>query len=192
MNHICDYGCGQIATFQMINGKWCCKKRPGGCPAIVKKQIKSFKKSIVTGKYIPSWTGKHHTNEQKQQVSCAMKKAHKEGRAHNIGESRWNNEPSYPEKWFMTVIANEFDDKNYIREYPFHRYSLDFAWIDKKKCIEIDGEQHQRFDEYKERDKRKDVLLKEEGWQILRLNWKELKYTNTKNLIQLANNFIGI
>jgi len=69
-----------------------------------------------------------------------MTKAHKEGRAHNIGESRWNNEPSYPERWFMKVIENEFEDKNYTREYPFHRFSLDFAWIEKKKCIEIDGD----------------------------------------------------
>lgn len=28
-----------------------------------------------------------------------MKLAHKEHRAHNIGQSRWNNEPSYPEKF---------------------------------------------------------------------------------------------
>ena len=69
-----------------------------------------------------------------------MKKAHAEGRAHNIGESRWNNKPSYPEKWFMEVIANEFNDKNYVREHPFHKYSLDFAWLDKKKCIELDGD----------------------------------------------------
>lgn len=102
-----------------------------------------------------------------------MKLAHKEGRAHNIGECRHNNEPSYPEKWFMRVIENEFSNKNYIREFPFYRYSLDFAWPDLKICIEIDGEQHERFEEYKERDIKKDELLKQEGWKELRISWKE-------------------
>jgi very-short-patch-repair endonuclease len=46
---------------------------------------------------------------------------------------------SYPEKWFMCVIKNEFKDKNFVREYPFIKYSLDFAWPHKKICIEIDG-----------------------------------------------------
>ena len=192
IQHICDYGCGQFAHYQMKNGKWCCKKSPGGCPAIIKKQIVSFKKSIENGSYIPSWTGKHHTDEQRKNLSEKMKIAHAEGRAHNIGESRWNNEPSYPEKWFMTVISNHFYDKNYTREYSFHRFSLDFAWVEKKKCIEIDGDQHIRFEENIERDKRKDEKLKEEGWEVLRLRWKDLKYNNTQNLIQKAVNFIGI
>jgi very-short-patch-repair endonuclease len=56
----------------------------------------------------------------------------------------------------MRVIENEFEDKLYTREYPFFKYSLDFAWIEKKLCIEIDGEQHQRFQEYKDRDNEKD------------------------------------
>lgn len=56
-----------------------------------------------------------------------MKKAHKENRAWNIGKSRWNNKSSYPEEFFIRVIENEFSDKNYIREYPFKRFSLDFV-----------------------------------------------------------------
>lgn len=35
-----------------------------------------------------------------EKISESMKKAHAEGRAWNIGKSRWNNEPSYPEKFF--------------------------------------------------------------------------------------------
>jgi len=82
------------------------------------------------------------TDEHKQKISKYMKLAHLEGRAWNIGKSRWNNQPSYPEKWFMEVIKNEFFDKNYSYEHPLGIYSLDFAWIHKNKCIEIDGEQH--------------------------------------------------
>ena len=130
------------------------------------------------------------SEEHKNIISESMKKAHKEGRAWNIGMSRWNNKSSYPEKFFMKVIKNEFDDKNYQREYNVGIYSLDFAWVDKKKVIEIDGAQHQRFEEYKERDKRKDQFLIKEGWKILRIPWKNM-YHHPQKEIQRCKNFIS-
>jgi very-short-patch-repair endonuclease len=110
--------------------------------------------------------------------------------AWNIGKSRWNNEPSYPEKFFMKVIENEFNDKNYINEYPVGIYSIDFAWVDKKLAIEIDGDQHQRFEEYKLRDERKDSFLEIQGWKVLRIVWKDM-FNNTKEQIKICKNFIG-
>lgn len=130
-----------------------------------------------------------HTKETKEKLSKIMKQRHEDGTAWNIGMSRWNNEPSYPEKFFMKVIENEFIDKEYKTEYPFTKYSLDFAWVHLKKCIEIDGEQHQRFEDYKERDKKKDALLYENGWQILRITWKDM-FNNTQYWINIAKNFI--
>lgn len=135
------------------------------------------------------WTGRKHTAESKHKTSESMKKAHKEGRAWNIGISRWNNEPSYPEKFFMKVIENEFEDKNYQKEYPAGIYSLDFAWVEKKKAIEIDGDQHKRFEEYKERDKRKNKYLQENGWEVLRISWQDM-FHNTKEEINKCKNFI--
>jgi very-short-patch-repair endonuclease len=126
---------------------------------------------------------------QKHNISNSMKLAHKEGRAWNIGKSRWNNKPSYPEEFFIKVIKNEFLDKNYEREYPLGIYSLDFAWVKKKKVIEIDGEQHERFEEYKERDKRKDIYIKNLGWKILRISWRDMS-NNTKNKIEECKKFI--
>ena len=35
---ICDYGCGQEATYQLNNGKWCCSKSQNSCPVSRKKQ----------------------------------------------------------------------------------------------------------------------------------------------------------
>lgn len=127
--------------------------------------------------------------EVRERISASLKLAHKEGRAHNIGECRWNNQPSYPEQWFMKVVENENLDKEYVRELPFHRFSLDFAWPNKKVCIEIDGEQHERFQEQKERDIEKDKLLKEEGWIELRKSWKEI-YNNPKSFIEEVKNLL--
>jgi len=136
-----------------------------------------------------SQEGKSLTVEHKQNVSRGMKKAHEEGRAWNIGKSRWNNEPSYPEKWFMQVIENEFNDKLYEREYSCSIYSIDFAWVHKMKGIEIDGSQHQRFKEYQERDERKMKKCTEFGWKILRISWKEC-FNNPKQWIKIAKEFI--
>lgn len=130
--------------------------------------------------------------EVKKKISEGMKKAHAEGRAHNIGECRWNNEPSYPEQWFMKVLKNEFDleeGKDYVREFPFHRFSLDFAWPDKKLCIEIDGDQHLKFQEQKDRDIKKDQLLKEEGWKELRRFWKDIS-NDPKSFIEEVKDFL--
>jgi len=135
-------------------------------------------------------TGRILTDEHKKKTSDSMKLAHKEGRAWNIGQSRWNNKPSWPEQFFMKVIENEFSDKEYQREYTVSIYSCDFAWPHKKKCIEIDGNQHQRFDEIIERDKRKNKALKDDGWLLLRISWKEF-YKDTKKWIEISNEFIG-
>lgn len=135
------------------------------------------------------WTNKHHTEESKNKISNSMKKAHQEGRAWNIGKSRWNNKMSYPEEFFSLVIKNEFSDKNYKHEYALGIYSLDFAWPHKKKCIEIDGDQHQRFQEIIERDERKNNLIKNKGWQVLRIKWKDM-FHDTKTWIKIAKDFI--
>jgi len=129
------------------------------------------------------------SEDTKAKISESMIKAHAEGRAWNIGKSRWNSKPSYPETFFMRVIENEFSDKQYVQEYPIGVFSCDFAWVHKKKCIEIDGEQHYRFEEYVERDKRKDAKLLSEGWEVLRINWKEC-FSDPKKLIQTAKEFI--
>lgn len=133
--------------------------------------------------------GKTLSDSHKIAISEAMKIAHKEERAWNIGKSRWNNEPSYPEEFFMKIIENEFLDKNYAREHPVGIYSIDFAWVHKKIAIEIDGSQHQRFQEYLEKDKRKDKYLESKGWKVLRISWKDL-YSSPKKYIKIAATFV--
>lgn len=129
--------------------------------------------------------------ETKQKISHAMKLAHAEDRAHNIGSNRWNNKPSYPEIFFTQVIENEFQDKNVVREYPLGRYSLDFAWPHLKRAIEIDGDQHERFEKQRESDARKDCFAIEAGWTILRVKWKEM-FHEPKMHIARCKAFIDI
>ena len=93
----------------------------------------------------------------------------------------------------MKVLKNEFGlekDKDYKMEFPFHKFSLDFAWPDKKLCIEIDGEQHEKFQEQKQRDIEKEQLLKEEGWTELWKSWKEI-FNSPKEFIKEVENILG-
>lgn len=141
---------------------------------------------------IPGFTGKKHSDETKRKLSEAMKLAQKEGRAHNIGECRWNNTHSWPEKWLIQVLKNEccyVEGIHYVTEYPFHRFSLDFAFVNSKLCIEVDGKQHTTDKTQIERDKRKDELLREDGWKELRIPWREC-FSNPKTWIDKIKSFL--
>ena len=83
-----------------------------------------------------------------------------------------------------------FDDKDYISEFPISIWSYDFAWEHKKRLVEIDGEQHERYDDYKERDNRKDRYARELGYDILRIRWKDM-YSDTRKWINIAKEFIN-
>ena len=132
--------------------------------------------------------GKTPSLEVRSRISESMKIAHTESRAWNIGMSRWNDEPSYPEKFFMDVVRRNFTDITYIREHQCGIYSFDFAWPHLMKAIEIDGEQHDKED-YKSRDERKDIFTSQQGWKTLRIRWKDMYY-DPKKYIELSKSFI--
>ena len=132
------------------------------------------------------------TSEMKDKQSTSMKQAHAEGRAFSWADLSKRKEPSYPEKWFIRVLENEFgfiEGKDYEREKKFYTFSLDFVFPN-KKVIEIDGSQHKRSDYQRDCDKRKDQKLKEEGWLELRLDWNYC-YNNSKEVIQKVKEFLG-
>lgn len=41
--HLCDYGCGQVATIHFKNGKWCCSSNTAKCP-VYRKNMSNFTK----------------------------------------------------------------------------------------------------------------------------------------------------
>lgn len=156
--------------------------------ASLKKKGETYHNRCLEGKIIPSQLGKPLSEQHKKKVSEGMKRAHKEGRAWNIGMSRWNSEMSYPQKFFTMVIANQFEDKNYKHQYPVGKYSLDFAWVDKKKCIQIDGQQHLKEDAI-QHDRIRDQYLVAQDWDILRISWKQM-CNDFKGTIKIAKQFI--
>ena len=132
--------------------------------------------------------GHKFTEEQKQHVREKALEGYRTGKYKG-----WMNchssSKSYPEEFFTKVIENEFNNKEYEYNHSFFQYKLDFAWIKLKKCIEIDGQQHETNLMQAESDKRKDAKLLEYGWQVLRIKWSDIMH-DTQLWITVAKNFI--
>ena len=131
------------------------------------------------------------TEEFRRQASERMKERHRLGLAATF-QNRKNMPHSYPETWLIDVLKNNFnqiENIDYETERPFYRFFLDFAWPEKRLCIEIDGELH-RYEKQQNNDKEKDRLLKEDGWKELRLKWGYIN-SNKVEAIKLIENFLN-
>jgi very-short-patch-repair endonuclease len=110
-------------------------------------------------------------------------------------KSRSGKSPSYPEKFFMKTLNS--NGVHFEREFKVGTFFIDFAIHDKKIALEIDGKQHMEPDR-KERDERKDVYLRQNGWAVVRIPWKSLNNQSGKdymreqitNFLDLYNNTI--
>lgn len=77
---------------------------------------------------------------------------------------------SYPESIAMRIL--EEIGISYVKELRVSRYFIDFACVDQKIAIEIDGQQHKQEERVKS-DQRKDAFLLEQGWTIHRIKWPD-------------------
>lgn len=93
---------------------------------------------------------------------------------------------SYPESMFQKILENSGLDKKYLiyREYSVFPYFIDFAFVNEKIAVEIDGSQHLENDR-KRRDDKKDTLLLSNGWRVLRITAFEVIHNKEKVLNSL-------
>ena len=98
---------------------------------------------------------------------------------------------SYPETIFKQKCEDLKLHKKHliIRERPVFPYFIDFAFENEKVAIEIDGSQH-NLPERRESDLKKEQLLLQNGWRILRFTAKEIQ-TNTEGCFFKLLSFIS-
>ena len=129
------------------------------------------------------------TEETKKEISIRMKQVHKEG--NHPGWLHINsdkNRRSFPEKVFLNQlkIFNLLNKYTFMEKMPFGKYALDFALIDMKIDIEIDGQQHFRSESAINHDKERDGFVKSKGWKIYRIAYKEMQNNLNKVMIDLV------
>lgn len=169
--HFCDYTHDNI--YKVISHISNCKNNPD-FERIRIDRVENGKKSIK------------HTQETKDKIS----KSRKEYLRNNPDKVPYllnhSSKESYPEKYFTEVFKNEGIDV--IKSYRIGLYELDFSIPEKKIDIEIDGSQHYLDTKIVESDKRRNDFLKENGWDVIRINWSEYKKLNTEDRIDYISN----
>ena len=127
--------------------------------------------------------GKKMSDEQKKKISESRKK-YLDNNPGNIPYLlNHSSKESYPEKIFRNELERR-KIEGWEQEYPIKRYSLDFAFVDKKIDVEIDGETHNNKQVIL-KDLERDKILSLEGWKIIRF-----KSSDVKNNIDLVMNFL--
>jgi len=127
-----------------------------------------------------------HTEKSKK----IMREKRLEFMKNNPDKTAWRlSNVSYPEKLFIEYVESNNLDKKYsiVREYSVFPYFIDFAFVNQMVAIEIDGSQH-LLPERKERDDKKDKLLNELGWLVIRVSEREIKI----NIKEVFNTIISI
>jgi very-short-patch-repair endonuclease len=147
----------------------------------VKRNGESLKGNVT-------FKGRKHSLKTKEQIKESMLKAHKENRAH-----KWTRkEPSYAEKTFCNFLEQQgyVKDIDFIMEFPFFPYKVDFYFPKYNFVIEVDGKQHTKYEEMRKRDKMKDVFLKSKNITLLRINWRDL-FHNAKDTFESVLNILN-
>lgn len=97
---------------------------------------------------------------------------------------------SYPERCFINILYQYgFSERHLIyKEYSVYPYYIDFAFINEKLAVEIDGSQHLQ-PERAENDRKKDKLLTDMGWCVLHFTAFEVM-KNTGTVVETLGNFL--
>lgn len=129
-----------------------------------------------------------HTEESKK----IMREKRLEFMKNNPEKTAWRlSNISYPEKLFIEYVELNGLDKKYsiTREYSVFPYFIDFAFVNQMVAIEIDGSQH-LLPERKESDNKKDILLNNLGWFVVRVSENEIK-TNINEVFNKITSFLN-
>jgi very-short-patch-repair endonuclease len=171
---ICEY-CKEIFDngFKLGGHKVNCKKNP---EFEKNKLIKKKKLSKIS-------KGKKLKDDHKIKISESRKKYLNDNPGKIPYLLNHSSKEIYPEKIFREQLENK-EIKGWIQEYPIKRYSLDFAFLEKKIDIEIDGETH-NISSVAIKDTERDITLSKMGWKIIRIKAKDIR-----NNIVLVMDFI--
>lgn len=131
-----------------------------------------------------------HTEDSKRKMRDSRYKYIK----NNPEKVSWmlRNQASYPEKVFIEALKKYglFEKFEIVREKSFYPYFADFAFENVKVVVEIDGQQHFRYQERIDSDKKKDELITSQGWRVYRVKASQV-LNKMPEVIDEVLEFIG-
>ena len=136
-----------------------CKSNPGRLDHLKKLSI--------------SHIGKKMSDEAKRNLSNARKEFMDKNPGNVPYLLNHSSKESYPEKLLRQALEKR-SITAWVYNYPIRRYSIDFAFIELKVAIEVDGGTH-LLPEVKEKDRIRDLSLKEIGWATYRFTASDVK-----------------
>lgn len=114
-----------------------------------------------------------HSEETKKKISEIRLKFLRENPDKVPYMINHSSKKSYPEELFENALKSSGID-NYVYNYRNGIYQYDFAFVDLKIDVEIDGGTH-LTEKVIKIDQRRDSWSKEQGWQVLRFTATEVK-----------------
>ena len=139
--------------------------------------------------------GRKVSAETRERISKSMKKFIKENpdKVPYILNHK-SKGPSYPEIIWKGILISRgicFEE-----QFKQGSYSLDFALLDKKIDLEIDGEQHYTDERIVLHDQKRTEYLSSIGWKVIRVRWSQfcsLSHIEKENFIlKLISDFAPI
>jgi very-short-patch-repair endonuclease len=114
-----------------------------------------------------------HSIESKQKLSKSMQKFFSDNPDKLPYRLYHSSKCSYVEELFKkALIENDID--GWQHRYKIGIYEYDFAFVDKKIDVEIDGKTH-TLDSVKDKDKMRDEWSKNNNWMIVRFTASDVK-----------------
>jgi very-short-patch-repair endonuclease len=80
---------------------------------------------------------------------------------------------SLPEVLLWRELKQRPGGFKFRKQFPLHPFSLDFACLETRLCVELDGEAHDRGDR-PARDEARDALVREAGFTVLPIPAREV------------------
>lgn len=132
-----------------------------------------------------------HTSETKEHLRQKRIDYLKKKTGKTAWERRSRKEMSYLENWFQeeVILKHSLQTKHQIiTEHFVGGYFIDFAFLDKMLAVEIDGRCH--FDKEmirRDNDFRKDAQLQDLGWQVIRMNFYDIRHKPDELIARFLN-----
>lgn len=151
-----------------------------------KKAGNSLRNNIKNGKTTPTWKGKSLPEEMKNNIRKGRVKFLIKNPCQHGGFDK--SKKTYLENWFNDILIKNDIYNQYNIEYNFsvYPYFLDFAFIDLKLDVEVDGKFHYTQEQNIKHDKKRNEYLINKGWKVFRISIDEVNH----NSLEIENEFL--